>query len=83
MNAISTIEKAPALYFKIPKNSDGGGSLWDFAASSIIQSEAGGFNSDFFNSPIDLNKADSTFMNHKGIIYSSSEGLLDIIPGIK
>lgn len=82
MNAISTIEMAPAIYFKFPKKANGGGSLWDFAASSVIQSEAGGHNSDYFNNPIDLNRIDSTFMNHKGIIYVSSKELLDIIPVI-
>jgi fructose-1,6-bisphosphatase/inositol monophosphatase family enzyme len=83
MNGITTVEMAPALYYKFPKKADGGGSLWDFAASSIIQSEAGGYNSDYFNNPIELNREGSTFMNHKGIIYSSSQKLLDIIPIVK
>lgn len=80
MNGISTIEMAPALYYKFPKRADGGGSLWDFAASSVIQSEAGGVNSNFSAEPLDLNRADSTFMNHEGVIYSSSRDLLGIIP---
>lgn len=80
MNGISTIEMAPALYYKFPKKADGGGSLWDFAASSVIQSEAGGYNSDYLRNPLDLNRKDSTFMNHKGVIYSSSYELLDLIP---
>lgn len=80
MNGISTIEMNPAFYYKFPKKADGGGSLWDFAASSIIQREAGGFNSDYHRQPIDLNRKDSTFMNHKGIIYVSSKELLELIP---
>lgn len=80
MNGITTIEMAPALYFKFPKKAAGGGSLWDFAASSVIQTEAGGFNSDYYRKPLDLNRSDSTFMNHKGVIYCSSEELLDLIP---
>ncbi len=72
MNGISTIEFAPAIYYKHPKSTLGGGSLWDFAASSIIQSEAGGHNSDYHFRPLDLNRADSTFMNHKGAIFCSS-----------
>lgn len=76
MNAILTIEKAPAIYFKRPKLQEGGGSLWDFAASSLIQAEAGGFNGDFNRRPLDLNKKNSTFMNKEGVIYSSSEKLL-------
>lgn len=82
MNGISTIEMAPAFYYKFPKETKGGGSLWDFAASSIIQSEAGGYNSDYFGDPLDLNRKDCTFMNHKGVIYSSSKKLLKIIPKI-
>jgi fructose-1,6-bisphosphatase/inositol monophosphatase family enzyme len=82
MNGISTIEMAPAFYYKFPKKADGGGSLWDFAASSVIQSEAGGYNSDYLRSPLELNRAGSTFMNHKGVIFSSSKELLDIIPKV-
>ncbi|MBT4793415.1 MAG: inositol monophosphatase [Halobacteriovoraceae bacterium] len=76
MNGISTIEFAPAIYYKHPKAALGGGSLWDFAASSVIQSEAGGYNSDYDNNPLDLNRADSTFMNHRGVVYCSSKQLL-------
>ena len=82
MNGISTIEMAPALYFKFPKKADGGGSIWDFAASSLIQKEAGGFNSDYFQRPLDLNREESTFMNHKGVIYLSSESLIDFVPKV-
>ena len=80
MNGIMTIEMAPAVYYKFPKKNLGGGSLWDFAASSIIQFEAGGLNSDFYHQPLDLNRKDSTFMNHRGVIYCSSKKLLDLIP---
>ncbi|MDC1174875.1 inositol monophosphatase family protein [Bacteriovoracaceae bacterium] len=80
MNGISTIEMAPAIYYKFPKTAKGGGSIWDFAASSIIQSEAGGFNSSYSQAPINLNAKDSTFMNEQGIIYCSSKELLGLIP---
>ncbi|MGK0367829.1 MAG: fructose-1,6-bisphosphatase/inositol monophosphatase family enzyme [Thermoproteota archaeon] len=83
MNGISTIEMAPAFYYKFPKKVLGGGSLWDFAASSVIQSEAGGFNSDYHQNPLDLNRSDSTFMNHRGAIYCSSKALLKLIPSHK
>jgi fructose-1,6-bisphosphatase/inositol monophosphatase family enzyme len=78
MNGLSTIELAPAIYYKHPKKAIGGGSLWDFAASSVIQSEAGGFNSDYYGNPLDLNREDSTFMNHKGVIYCSAINLSSI-----
>jgi 3'-phosphoadenosine 5'-phosphosulfate (PAPS) 3'-phosphatase len=79
MNGLSTIELAPAIYYKQPKTALGGGSLWDFAASSVIQSEAGGFNSDYHQNQLDLNRKDSTFMNHKGVIFGSSKELIAII----
>jgi fructose-1,6-bisphosphatase/inositol monophosphatase family enzyme len=82
MNGISTIEMAPAFYYKFPKKALGGGSLWDFAASSVIQSEAGGYNCDYHQQPLDLNRPDSTFMNHNGVIYCSSKNLLEVIPKI-
>ena len=67
MNGISTIEFAPAIYYKHPKKALGGGSIWDFAASSVIQREAGGINSNYFGDPLDLNRSDSCFMNHEGV----------------
>ncbi|OUR95664.1 hypothetical protein A9Q84_14275 [Halobacteriovorax marinus] len=79
MNAISTIELAPALYYKLPKKTLGGGSLWDFAASSVIQSEAGGLNSDYYKEALELNRRESTFMNHRGIIFCSSENILKVL----
>lgn len=73
MNGISTITMAPAIYYKHPKMSLGGGSIWDFAASSVIQSEASGYNSNFYGEKLDLNRKDSTFMNHEGVIFSSTQ----------
>ena len=83
MNGITTVEMAPAVYYKLPKIADGGGSIWDFAASSLIQREAGGFNSDFHRKPLHLNRPDTTFMNHEGIIYCSDEKVLEVIPKIQ
>jgi fructose-1,6-bisphosphatase/inositol monophosphatase family enzyme len=77
LNGISTIELAPAIYYKHPKEADGGGSSWDFAASSIIQSEAGGYNSDYNNIPLNLNNKSTTFMNHNGVIFCNSKELSD------
>lgn len=71
LNAIQVIEKAPAAYFKFPKETPGGGSLWDYAATACIFNELGLPASDIFGNPIDLNRKDSTFLNHKGIVYAS------------
>lgn len=79
MNAISVIEDSPAFYFKFPKKSLGGGSLWDFAATSIIIQNAGGYVSDFEHNKLNLNKR-AIFMNDCGIIYASSKNLTNLIP---
>ncbi|NQU52002.1 MAG: inositol monophosphatase [Bacteroidetes bacterium] len=72
LNACWVVEEAPSCYFKLPKPQIGGGSLWDFAATNCIVSEAGGFASDFYGAPINLNRAESTFMNHKGVLFASN-----------
>lgn len=69
------LEKAPACYFYLPKKVDGGGSIWDFAASACIYSEAGAWVSDIHGNPLDLNRPDSTYMNHRGVIYATNEKL--------
>lgn len=73
LNAIWVMDKAPACYFKIPKPVSGGGSLWDFAATACIFNEVGAYARSLDDSPLDLNRSDSTFMNHKGILYASNE----------
>ncbi|MCM8542904.1 MAG: hypothetical protein NE328_21735 [Lentisphaeraceae bacterium] len=73
MNTCWMIEKAHGCYFKIPRPINAGGSIWDFAASACIVQEAGGVASDFYENPLDLNRTDSTYMNHKGAIFASSE----------
>lgn len=71
MQALKTIELSPCLFYKRPKKEEGGGCLWDYAATSVIHREAGGLNSDFGLNPLNLNSADSLYMNHCGIIYAS------------
>lgn len=75
MNAMWVLENSPAAYFKFPKNEDGGGSLWDYAASACIFNETGAFAASFNLEELDLNRPDSTFMNHKGICYCSPQFL--------
>lgn len=71
MNACWVLEHAPACYFKFPKAAEGGGSLWDYAGTACILQEAGAMVSDIHGQPLDLNRSDSSFMNHRGILYSS------------
>ena len=77
MNALWVLERAPACYFKFPKPQAGGGSLWDFAATACIYAELGAWCSDFNGQALDLNRADSTFMNHRGVLFASDRGLAE------
>ena len=79
MNACWVLENTPACYFKFPKPQDGGGSLWDYAASACIFKEARAIASDIYGMPLDLNRPDSTFMNHRGILYSTDSDLAQCI----
>lgn len=73
MNAISCIESPPAIYIKPPKKEKGGGSIWDFAATSLIINEAAGLATDFFGRPLKLNRPDTTYMNQDGVYFSSDK----------
>jgi len=79
MNALQVLENPPGCYFKFPKPQQGGGSLWDFAASAAIFQECGASVGDFHGRPLELNRADSTFMNHRGVLYVSDAALVEEI----
>jgi len=70
MNAIGVFEHAPACYLKLPKAQKGGGSLWDFSATAAIaRASSRLWVSNINGEPLDLNRTDSNFMNHKGVLY--------------
>ncbi|EDY82874.1 Inositol monophosphatase family [Verrucomicrobiia bacterium DG1235] len=75
MNACWALDSAPACYFKFPKPEAGGGSLWDYAATACLYGEVGGVASDVFGKPLELNRNDSTFMNHRGVVFATDERL--------
>lgn len=75
MNACWTLEQAPACYFKFPKPENGGGGLWDFAATACLFNEFNAVISDIYGRPLDLNRADSTYMNHRGVLYATDHTL--------
>ena len=75
VNACRVLENPPACYFKFPKTADGGGSLWDFAASACIYYELGAIATDFHGRELELNRRESTFMNHRGAMYATSNEL--------
>ncbi len=72
MNAIGVLENTPACYLKLPKKQNGGGSLWDFSATAALASATENvWVSDAYGEPLDLNRTDSNFMNHKGVLFVS------------
>lgn len=79
MNACWVLENRPACYFKFPKTEEGGGSLWDYAATTCLFIEAGGVVNDIDGASLDLNRADSCFMNHRGVLYSSDQSLAGFV----
>ena len=72
-NACQVLDYGAACYVKMPRFEEGGGSIWDFAATACILPEAGGWASNIYGQPLALNRPDSTFMNHQGVIYASTE----------
>jgi len=83
MNACWVMEHTSACYLKLPKPSLGGGSLWDFAATSCLAHACGASASDVWGKPLDLNRKDSTFMNHRGVLFASTPELAtDLLAGI-
>jgi 3'-phosphoadenosine 5'-phosphosulfate (PAPS) 3'-phosphatase len=79
VNACRVLEDTPACYFKLPRADQGGGSIWDFAATACLTTEAGGVVADAFGHPLDLNRPGSTFMNHRGVLFASDRRLADLI----
>tara|TARA_Y100000588_G_scaffold1342_1_gene1808 strand:- start:914 stop:1777 length:864 start_codon:yes stop_codon:yes gene_type:complete len=75
INACHALESAPGCHFKFAKPQEGGGSLWDYAATACLFEEAGAVVSDVHGEPLDLNRPDSTFMNHRGAVYATDENL--------
>jgi len=75
LNACFVLEHSPAVYFKFPKPQQGGGSVWDFAATAAIFSESGFIATDFYGQALDLNRANSTFMNHQGVLFATDPSL--------
>ena len=75
INACHVLEHAPGCHFKFAKAEEGGGSIWDYAATACLFEEAGAEVSDVHGEPLDLNRPDSTFMNHQGAVYATDRFL--------
>ena len=82
INACHALESAPGCHFKFAKPEEGGGSIWDYAATACLFEQAGAFVSDVFGDALDLNRSDSTFMNHRGAVYATDASLASKIRAI-
>jgi 3'(2'), 5'-bisphosphate nucleotidase/myo-inositol-1(or 4)-monophosphatase len=82
MNASQVLTNAPACYFKFPKLQLGGGSVWDYAATSCLFQEAGAPVSDIYGDSLALNPVGSLFMNHCGVLYSSDQAIANKMIGL-
>jgi 3'-phosphoadenosine 5'-phosphosulfate (PAPS) 3'-phosphatase len=71
LNGILVLENGPACMLKLPKKENGGGSIWDFAATACIFQELGLPATSFEGGRLDLNRKGGTFMNHQGVYYAS------------
>lgn len=76
MQAMTVLNHMHSCYFKYPKSGNSGGSIWDYAATNCIYQELKLMATDIYGDPMDLNRAASTFMNHRGIVYATSSELL-------
>ncbi len=77
MNGCWALEQPPGCYVKYPKPK--GGSLWDYAAIAAIYQEFGAVACDIYGKQLELNRPDSTYMNHKGIIFASDAEIAQAI----
>ena len=82
MQAITAVNYSRGCYFKYPRVENGGGSIWDYAATNCIYQELQLFATDIHGDPMDLNRTASTFMNHRGIIYATNRDLLKTIRSV-
>jgi len=79
VNACQVFNSGQACYVKPPRKEQGGGSIWDFAATACIANETGAWVSNSFGQTLDLNRPDSTFMNHQGIVFASNKQLANLL----
>ena len=79
MNACWVLEKSPACYFKFPSEHPGGGGLWDFSATACLFNEINATVSDIHGQSLELNRVDSTFMNHRGVVYVADDALATLV----
>lgn len=75
MNAIGLLDVNTGCYFKFPKKENGGGCIWDYAATNLIFNELGLSSTTISGFSIPLNQMGGSFMNEQGIVYSTDSEL--------
>lgn len=78
-NALEVMDAGLGCYFKFPKKQNGGGSIWDFAATRLFFEELDLYASNFSGNRLHLNNEKSTFMNEEGVIYATDQVLARFI----
>lgn len=78
-NALGVMTSEMGCYFKFPKEPQGGGSTWDYAATRLFFEELGMCVSDASGNRIHLNQAETTFMNTVGVLYATHSPLSTFI----
>lgn len=63
-----------SLYVGLPRR-EKGVSLWDLAAVVPIVTGAGGWVSDIYGEPLELNRRESTYVHHRGFVFASHAAL--------
>ncbi len=79
LNACLVLERSPACYFKFPKANLGGGSVWDYAATSCLFFEACATVVDMSDHELNLNPTGSTYLNHCGVLFASDPQIAQVI----
>ena len=79
MNACQVLESRHACYVKLPKKEEGGGSIWDYAATACIANEADTWVSNVYGQDLELNRRESTFMNHQGVVFASNKKIAELL----
>jgi fructose-1,6-bisphosphatase/inositol monophosphatase family enzyme len=71
MNAMYVLENAPACMIKHPKKEEGGGAIWDYAASLCIYQELGLKAGTFEGQKLHLNRKNGVYMHQEGVFFGS------------
>lgn len=79
MNVCWILDNKSSYYCHQPKQTDGGGCLWDYAATACLFEELDLPVSDIYGKPLELNRKNSTFMNHKGILFARNKQIAETL----